>query len=432
MKKVLIITYYWPPAGGIGVLRCLKIAKYLRSFGYEPVIYTVKNPSYPFEDQSNFKDIPENIEVIRGAVVEFEAVFKKLIRRQKQSVNNIVFGPEKQNWFVKLAMWVRANYFIPDAKSRWIKPSVKILSKYLEENKIDAIFSDGPPHTNTVIACEIAKKFGIPWLSDYQDPWTQVDYYSKFPLSKKADKKQKALEQEAFKYADKIVSASPSFSAGLEDIGAKNTDVLYYGYDEDDFKDLVPVPDKEFTLVHAGILAGDRYPENLVKVVGELIKKKESFRQHFRLKLMGSVEETTLNKIKEFIPEENLILTGHVSRERVLQELINSHILLILVNKENSKGRIPGKLYEYFRAQRPILLIGDMEGDAAELINITNSGTCFEYEEADKLKIQLDQMFTNFENGVDSYTGGNFEQFSNFNQTKKVADWLDTILNERT
>ncbi len=432
MKKVLIVTYFWPPAGGIGVLRCLKIAKYLRAFDWEPVIFTVKDPYYPFIDEGNNKDIPENIEVIREKAFDVEKVFKKIIKKEKQSINNVVFSAGKTSPLIKFGLWLRGNYFIPDAKYKWIKPSVKRLSTYLEDNKIDAIFSDGPPHTNTVIAQIISSKYKIPWLSDYQDPWTQVDYYSKFPLSKRADRKHKELERKAVITADKIVSASPSFSKGLEELGAKNTSVIYYGYDEDDFKDIVPQLDSKFTIIHAGILSADRLPENLLNVLRDLSNENKLFKSKLQLKLIGSVDEDTLNKIKKVIPKENLLCTGLIPRSEVLQLISNTQLLLNLVNKENSKGRIPGKIYEYFRVRRPIISIGNKEGDVAELILKTDSGVCFEYEEYETLKKHIKRCFLMYLKGELLPTKGDITEYSNYNQTKKIAKFLNKITNGRT
>ncbi len=428
MKKVLIVTYYWPPAGGIGVLRCLKITKYLRSFGWEPIIFTVENPSYPFVDNSNNKDIPDGITILKCPVLEFENLFKKAVKKEQQSINNVVFSSGEKSLLVKLGLWVRANYFIPDAKALWIKPSVKFLSKYLKENKVDAIFSDGPPHTNTVIAQKIAKKFNIPWLSDYQDPWTQVDYYDKFPLSKSSDRKHKELERIALTTASKVVSASPSFSTGLEELGAVNPGVIYYGYDEEDFRDIKPDLDLLFTVVHAGILASDRLPNNLLKVLSELIEEDELFKQKFRLKLIGSVDDGTLKIIASYIPQTNLVLTGVIPRNQVLQQICNTQILLNLVNKVNSKGRIPGKIYEYFRARRPIISIGDTQGDVAHLIAETKSGECFEYEDYEGLKKHLKTLFKAYLSNDLLSKEGQIDYLSNFNQTKKVAQYLDEII----
>lgn len=428
MKKVLIVTYYWPPAGGIGVLRCLKIAKYLRNFGWEPIIYTVKNPSYPFEDLSNKKDIPKNLEIISQPIIEFENIFKKATKKENQSINNVVFSSEKKSLFIKLSLWIRANFFIPDAKSLWIKPSIKYLTKYLKNNNIDAIFSDGPPHTNTVIAQKISAKFNIPWLSDYQDPWTQVDYYKKFPLSKIADKKHKKLEQLSLKTASKIVSASPSFSLGLEKLGAKNTGVIYYGYDEDDFENIKINLDKKFTLVHAGIISSDRLPTKLLIVLSELIKENKKFKSNFCLKLIGSIDEEVLKIIKNYIPKDNLNLVGIISRSEVLKQISNAQVLLNLVNKINSKGRIPGKIYEYFRTKRPILSIGDTKGDVAKLIQETKSGQCFDYNNSLELKNHITNLLEKFLTNNLNFKTGKIEHLSNYNQTKKVAKYLDEII----
>lgn len=429
MKKVLIVTYYWPPAGGIGVLRCLKIAKYLRSFGWEPIIYTVDNPNYPFEDESNFKDIPKDIEVLKHAALQFENVFKKAVKKEKQSINNVVFSAGKKSSFMKFGIWVRANFFIPDAKALWIKPSVKYLSKYLKENKVDAVFSDGPPHTNTVIALKIAKKFNIPWLSDYQDPWTQVDYYNKFPLSKWADARHKALEFECLTNADKIISASPSFSEGLSELGAKNPGVVYYGYDEDDFKNIKSTLDQKFSIIHAGILASDRLPYEFLKALASIIKEDEQFKKDLVLKLIGSIDDETLEIIKTIIPKGNLELTGLISRNEVLQQISNVQVLLNLVNKINSKGRIPGKIYEYFRAKRPIVSIGDTKGDVAKLIEETQSGACFEYEDFQNTKDHLLKLYAKFKTEDLKETKGKIEHLSNYNQTQIVANYLDEISN---
>ena len=428
MKKVLIVTYYWPPAGGIGVLRCLKITKYLRKFGWEPIIFTVENPSYPFEDHSNDKDIPEGITILKSPVLEFENRFKNVVKREQQSINNVVFSAGKKSLLVKAGLWLRANYFIPDAKALWIKPSVKQLSKFLEENHVDAIFSDGPPHTNTVIAQKISEKYNIPWLSDYQDPWTQVDYYDKFPLSKKADQKHKSMEKKALTTASKVVSASPSFSRGLKELGAVNPEVVYYGFDEDDFKDIESVLDSMFTVTHAGILASDRLPENLLQVLSKIIKNNQQFKDVFRLKLIGSIDEATLEIIKSYIPKTNLELKGVIPRSEVLKQICNTQVLLNLVNKVNSKGRIPGKIYEYFRARRPIVSIGDTQGDVAQLIAETESGKCFEYENTKELTEHITFLFNQYLSDKLVARNGDIEVFSNYNQTQKVAKYLDEII----
>ena len=210
-KRVLIITYYWPPSGGIGVLRCLKMAKYLRDFGWEPIIYTAKDAHYPRIDHSNDRDVPEGLEIIKQKIIEPYTFYKLLTGQKKDAnVNNVFYTKEENLGYMhKLSVWIRSNFFIPDARSLWIKPSVKRLTKYIEENQVDAMLTCGPPHTNTRIATLLSKKTGTPWLMDFQDPWTQVDYYALLNLSKWGDRKHRRQEQEAFAQADKVTIVSP-------------------------------------------------------------------------------------------------------------------------------------------------------------------------------------------------------------------------------
>ncbi|MCD6367231.1 MAG: glycosyl transferase family 1, partial [Bacteroidales bacterium] len=238
MKKVLIISYYWPPAGGISVLRTLKFTKYLRKFGWEPIVYAPQNASYLYLDKNNFDDIPENIEIIRRKILEPFNLFRILTGRNKNDTSNPVYATSRKSFLDNFSIWLRGNFFIPDARCLWIKPSVKFLTGYLKENPADAILTDGPPHTNTVIGMRLAQKFNIPFLADFQDPWTQVDYYKMMKIGKRADKKHHRLEQEVFRVAKKITIASPTWAKDLEKIEAKNVDTIYYGYDEEDFKNI--------------------------------------------------------------------------------------------------------------------------------------------------------------------------------------------------
>ncbi len=271
MKRVLVISYYWPPAGGISVLRTLKIVKYLQHFEWEPIVYAPLNADYPFLDSNNEQDIPKNIKVIKKPIIEPFKAFKFLSGRGAgNQLNSIVHVRDKKiSWIDKIGIWIRGNCFIPDARSLWIKPSTKFLLKFLEKNPVDAIFTDGPPHTNTCIANLLKKKTGIPWLSDYQDPWTQVDYYQMFSIGKYAHRIHSRMEQECFVNADKITIVSPSWKSDLERIGAKDVEVIYFGYDEADFKDLKRKESEYFDIVHIGLLGIDRHVKEFINILSK-------------------------------------------------------------------------------------------------------------------------------------------------------------------
>ena len=144
MKKLLLITYYWPPSGGAGVQRCLKHVKYFRDFGWEPVVFTAEDAAYPILDESLTKDIPEGIEVVKGPIWEPYELYKRFTgQKKKERVYSGFLSEDKKPSFTQRAsVWIRGNFFIPDARKFWIKPSVKLLTKYLKENPVEQAQSE--------------------------------------------------------------------------------------------------------------------------------------------------------------------------------------------------------------------------------------------------------------------------------------------------
>jgi glycosyltransferase involved in cell wall biosynthesis len=430
LKKVLIISYYWPPSGGIGVLRNLKFVKYLRNFDWEPIVFVPENADYPYLDEGNFRDIPDNVQVIKYPIREPFRLFKILTNRKNTPLNNIVHVKDKQTWFDNLAIWIRGNFFIPDARALWIKPSVRYLVNYLRENPVDAILTDGPPHTNTVIGTQVAQKTGIPYLADFQDPWTQVDYYKLFKIGKRADRIHKKLEQETFHAARKITIASPTWKKDLMAIGAKDVEVIYYGYDEDDFAALKVQPDAFFTFTHAGLLGTDRNPDNFLQAFAALNQELPGFKEFARIKLIGQIDHTVLQNIQALGLQEQVIQMGTLPRKQTLQELVNSWVLLLPLNKaDNVGGRMPGKFYEYIRANRPVMSLGPTGTDIEYIMKQYELGENFSWEDTRHIKEFMQRQYHFFQQQQFKHDSErpDYSVFSNFNQTKKLAGLLHEI-----
>jgi glycosyltransferase involved in cell wall biosynthesis len=433
MKKVLIISYYWPPSGGISVLRSLKIAKHLRQFGWEPIIFTPENADYSAIDENNYKDIPDGIEILKIPTIEPFKLFKFLTGLKKDSnLNNVLSAhDQKMGLMYKFSVWVRSNFFIPDARAMWIKPSVKYLSKYTEENKVDAIFTDGPPHTNTRIATLLKQKTGIPWLSDYQDPWSQVDYFQELILTKWGLKKHLHQEQEAFAAADKTTIVSPTWKNDLESIGAENVDVIYWGYDPEDYTD-IQINTKintKFSILHAGVMGFDRNPKMFFKAISELCEEHPNFKQDFKLILLGQVDHSVKNTIEEFGITSSVEYSGNVIRKEALNQIFSAKILLLLLNQQpNAMGRVPGKLFEYLAARRPILNFGPSNSDVAKLLKKANAGDNFEYENINKIKEHLLSQYKEYKTGqLGTDLKSNIEEYTHQNLTGKIAEYLNEI-----
>ena len=430
MKKVLVITYSWPPAGGIGVLRCLKFVKYLRDFGWEPIVLTAENPSYQFIDHDNLKEIPDGIEIHKVPIFEPINAFKKITGRKKETpLQNITNNSDKKRSIIdKFGMWVRGNFFIPDARSAWIKPCVKYIDRYLENNQVDAILTDGPPHTNTVIGMRISQKHNIPWLADFQDPWTQVDYYGELYIGKRADRIHRALEQEVFQTAKKITVASPSWKKDLESIGGKNVDVIYYGYDETDFSEFSAKQVDSFIIFHGGLLGQDRNPEVFFSVIRELINLHPVMGSKIKLKLAGEVDLTVKNSLKKHHLLKYTELMGMIPRKQVIKEYEKASLLLLPINKaDNAAGRIPGKLFEMLRSGKPILVLGPENGDVKSIVENEYQGYSYEYGDQIGLhsfmkNAMLNQSYYNYK------PSNNIRKYSNKILTSKIAMYLNNMV----
>lgn len=433
LKRVLIITYYWPPSGGIAVLRCLKFAKYLRDYGWEPVIFTARDAHYPTFDDSNDRDLPPDLEVIRQPIWEPYAWYKKFMGKPAdENVNNVFYTDEQDGgWKHRLAVWVRSNFFIPDARATWINGSVRRLTDYLQQHPVDAILSDGPPHSNTRIATRVSKRTGIPWLADFQDPWTQVDYYQMLDLTPWGRRRHERMEQEAFRQAKLTTIVSPSWKRDLESIGAKNVRVLYWGYDPDDFAGLTRRPHAKFTLTHLGIMGHDRNPESLFAAVRQLMEEVEGFATDFELRLYGQVDHRVHQSIEQHGISEVVDYRGTISRAEALQETLDSQLLLLLLNQQdNAAGRIPGKLFEYLAARRPILTFGPTDSDVAAILKDTRSGSVFPYGIAPAGPAQyLRDAYHEYKKGVVAVPTDEerIRKYSHPVLVEQLARWLDEI-----
>jgi hypothetical protein len=430
MKKVLIITYYWPPSGGAGVQRWLKFTKYLRSFGWEPVIYTAEGGEMPSVDESLLKDIPEGITVIKKPIWEPYSIYKKFIGAKSSDKINTGFLSEKAKPGIqeKLSVWVRGNFFIPDARRFWIKPSVKFLTKYLQENKIDAMVSTGPPHSMHLIALGVKKKLNIPWLADFRDPWTKIDFYDKLMLTPYADELHKKQEKEVIATADKVVTVSRHWAEDFKELGAPAVDVITNGFDEADFDFPAPELHKEFSLSHIGSLNKDRNPLELWNAIKELCEEIPGFSDDLKIKFAGKTDHSVFEALKERNLLQKAEKIDYMPHEEVVKFSAASQVLLLLLNNTpNVLGIIPGKIFEYLAAKRPVLCIGPKEGDSAEIIEITGAGKIAGFTEKETMKEVIRSYYQKYKEVSLNIASSGFEKYSRKNLTGEMAALLNQI-----
>jgi glycosyltransferase involved in cell wall biosynthesis len=431
-KKVLIITYYWPPTGGAGVQRWLKFSKYFREFGWEPIIYTPSNPDFPINDDTLLKDIPDNVTVLKTAITEPYDIYRKIMGKKKtDAVNQGFLSEGKENKFLQsLMIWVRGNFFIPDARKFWIKPSIIFLSDYIQKNKIDAIISTGPPHSMHLIALGLKLKHAIPWIADFRDPWTQIDFYSQLKLTKFADSKHKKLENKVLMNASKVVTVSKSWANDLELLGNRPVQVITNGFDSDDFlSDETQTMLAGFLFHHIGALNKDRNPHTLWKVLGDLCKQDVKFKKDLKLKFTGKTDSAVFESLKLNGLLENSEKTEYMAHSEVVKLLLKSPILLLPLNDTpNVSGIVPGKLFEYMAARRPIFSIGDLNGDTASIINETESGTMVGFKDYDGTKNAILNLYQKFKSNQLVVNSTSIEKYSRKNCAKEYSNLLNEIL----
>ncbi len=419
--KVLIITYYWPPAGGSGVQRWLKFVKYLPEFGVTPVVFTVENPEYAVEDESLQNEVADDVEVLRGKIWEPNQLLGKWGGKGKKV--SAGFLDAKPGIKDRILRFIRANYFIPDSRKFWIKPSVKLLTEYLRDKDFDAIITTGPPHSVHLIGLALKKKFGLKWVADFRDPWTSIDYFHNLPLTPSSLKKHRDLEEEVLRNADRVIVVGGRMKEEY-DAYNKNVRVISNGYDTYGPQGTVTL-DPEFTLTYAGLMNDDRNPKGLWRVLGKISAADPDFKAYLKIRIVGSCSPEVLQSIKGNGLSDNLDNLCYQDHNQVARYQQSAQILLLTVNEvPSAKGIVTGKIFEYLQARRPVLAIGPTDGDLADIIDKTRSGVIVDFGDEDGMEKLIHGFYQQYKTGSLTVNSRNIEGYHRRNLTGELFEIL--------
>ena len=398
-KKVLIVCYYWPPAGGPGVQRWLKFVKYLPEFNIEPIVYVPEGANYPIIDTQLEQEVSSSITVLKHKIKEPYGLAKKLAGQRAQTMSSgMIPQVRNQSKWDKLLLWIRGNMFIPDARIGWVKPSVAYLTTYLKQHPdIETVITTGPPHSVHLIGLALKNKLNIKWVADFRDPWTTIGYHKDLKLSSQAKQKHGALENEVLNRADQLIVTSKTTRKEFETKTDTPIAIITNGYDVVHLGKIAL--DEKFTLAHIGSFLSNRNPRVLWKAISELRREYPAFKEAFELKLIGKVSDDILKTLEEFKLLECTDNRGYVENKEALTQMRASQVLLLVeIDSDDTRAIIPGKLFEYMAAERPILAIGPEESDFFEIIQQTNVGRNALYSEKDKIRDILLQYFEHYQN----------------------------------
>lgn len=398
-KKVLIIAYYWPPAGGPGVQRWLKFVKYLPDFNIEPIVFVPENASYPIIDESLKAEVSETTEVVKLPISEPYKLAKRFSKGRTNTISKgIISEARKQSLVEKLMLFVRGNFFIPDARVGWVKPATSFLLDFMPKHNIETVITTGPPHSMHLIGLQLKQKLGIKWLTDFRDPWTTIGYHKQLKLTKSSQRKHKSLETQVLTNTDQIIVTSSVTKQEFQQITERPIEVITNGYD-DETSGPVEI-DTKFTLSHIGSLLSKRNPEILWKSISELAAEYDDFKKDFQLNLVGFVSEAVIHSVEKYNLTDYVDEVGYISHlESIKYQKKSQLLLLIEIDSEDTRSIVPGKLFEYMISNRPIIAIGPKGSDIEHIISKTNTGVFFNYQDLKLLKKTILEYYKLYKNG---------------------------------
>ena len=431
-RNVLFISYYFPPSGGPGVQRPLKFVRYLPEFGWNPVVLTVDpaHAAYPDLDADLLEEIPAETEVIRTRSWDPYGWYSRWSGTTPEDAVTVGFLSDRpaNSMRERIARWVRANLFIPDARVGWVPYALRAAQRRLNHNDIDAIISTGPPHSTHLIGRAVHRRHGLPWLADFRDPWTDIDYREQLPMTGPAKRLNERLERSVLREASGVVVVSPAMHAAYLPIAAR-CETVFNGYDEADFEGLNPAGHPPaFIISHVGNMNAARNPEKLWDVLGRL--QEQGAMPELRIRLVGNVDRAVMRRLEALHLDAFVERIPYLPHREAVHRMVDSAVLLLVINRvASARGIVTGKLFEYLAAGRPILGIGPVDGDAARILEETRAGSMIDYNDIGGLERFVQGAYEAWKERR-AYTVADpvrVEKYSRRHQSKVLAGLLNDV-----
>jgi hypothetical protein len=426
-RTALLITYYWPPGGGPGVHRWLRFSRFFKQNGWDLHVYCPQDAEWPIIDPMLEQSVSKDLTIVRRTIFE---PHKYLGKKNNPNVGGGLTRAKKSSLFQRFVIWVRGNFFVPDARVFWIKPSARFLNTYLEQHpEIDTVISTGPPHSMHVIAQLLKQKHPqLTWVADFRDPWTEIDFYQELMTGASADRRQKKLEKGVLTGADLVISISEDCADGLARIGGRKVEIVTNGFVFPEFDAKAVKTDEQFTIAHFGSMSFPRNPEVLWKVLAQLLPDHAGLANALKIRLIGPVDINVIERVRHYGLESYLELIPNVSHGESLDMQRTTQVLLLVANKTpNVKGILTGKFFEYLGAKRPILTIGEKDSNLEAIVHETQCGVFADYDDEKVVADTILEWFAAYQNGQLYKEPVNTSRFSSPKIVEQLLGLIEAI-----
>ena len=430
--RVLLVSYYFPPSGGSGVQRALKFVKYLPDFNWQPIVLTVdpEFAAYPDLDPTMESEVPACVQIHRTKSWDPYRMYARWTGKSLDNAVTVGFLSDKTPTMrERLARWVRANVFIPDARVGWTPYAYRAAKSKLALTDFDAVITTGPPHSTHLIGRKLCKRFGIPWIADFRDPWTDIDFMEQLPMRPAIRRINERLERSVMNEANVVVAISPSMCQAYASKTNARCVTIFNGYDEEDFENELDASETDsFVISHVGNMNAARNPEPLWRVLKKL--RSENSYPHLKVRLVGNVDVKVLEQLDKLELKTMVEQIEYVPHREAVVFMQTSSILLLPINRVQSAGGIvTGKLFEYLAAKKPILGLGPADGEAGRILKETGAGAMLEYDDEAGIEEFIRRAYASWESRQPFYeaSGSTITRYSRRHQTGVLANLLNDL-----
>lgn len=442
-KRVLMAAYYFPPLSGSGVFRSIKFAKYLPLSGWQPTVISTDTPpnGWNFADESQVAEIPGGVEVIRLPDGISTGRETSLDKERVEAVlgflrNALHDSPEADHIFqqtLQTQQGIVSMLTFPCGALCWAYDAVQYIEKNLDVRQFEAVYTTSGPSSAHLIGFYLKRKYGIPWVADYRDPWTD-NPYGAYDASDPGSRLLFELERILLRQADCNLTIEESLvNTYMDHFGLSQEKIrcITNGYDEADFAGLT-VPQKrneKFTINYSGLLyTQQRSITPILEALLQLTREKKMNLGDIQFRIVGASEAGNLEVAKRYGLEAIIVQTGYISHSDALRCNLNSDLLLLLVGDEAKfKCVYTGKFFEYLRSGRPILALAPKGGAVDRVLRETGHGEAFLSTQVGQIKAMILREYRKWKNGeaAEPLHSPQIERFERKALTRQLAQVLE-------